>query len=739
MVAVKLTPRDEIYVLEEISDTACVACGLWQWVTEEQLKSLAEDQDQNQPLPFTVGNGTQHPAAAETLFANQSPKKLRNKKGVLARKALLPDDENIQDRTPNARDSSRGHLMSVPPYHDPPKIDENHVSSNQLEREKSFSDILQESHGSFPKCSGEHCVNRADLNPEIELERLATQYLETLYLSIASIAFFAKGPLARARNAHLQDKGDGDGESLSSQFFENHILPEKKFDIKYKETLPEMIRGMALSRDPDGKADRKSVRRSRRKTGKPGKDGLLGPEADFVSKWWLGKHEDEGAPEAVDLRALLRDLQTRETQLQILYILEALILEQPAPRNVVKREQEAPSLQSISTKFPRKQKKADLNTSLEILLDRLCIWHTVEDGVEAQVGEALSSVAPKQQGRDKLREFCTEVIIPFYGSKLPIHCKMVSRKLGGLASVTPFRARPPLSKSATTSALPPGSAVLARHRPTQQQSLQRVLSDDRDIQRSRSPSISRSSTMSSVPALKREPSESGSRPGSRENLSKNSRFDHREVDLEAVAKKQHSKLTRINSLVEQKRELDAAIDGLRKPNRTLQARDFVDSAERRAGLFPSKYPQKRFVKDDLSTSHASVQVSATPKKRKVVQSQPVSAPSVSPRDRFLSGSKGNAVPSPSVCASLSQQQHSVQVISTTPSAVRIRSVQSLQIIRNTPLRMTKSKRSVQMTPLRNANVSMDDVFRTAPILDKPSKEVSIYESLGWENEGDDFI
>ena len=53
--------------------------------------------------------------------------------------------------------------------------------------------------------------------------------------------------------------------------------------------------------------------------------------------------------------------------------------------------------------------------------------------------------------------------------------------------------------------------------------------------------------------------------------------------------------------------------------------------------------------------------------------------------------------------------------------------------------MTKSKRIVEMTPMKSTNVQMDEIFRSAPVLDKPSREVSIYESLGWEDEEHELL
>ncbi|KAL9621968.1 MAG: hypothetical protein Q9160_003630 [Pyrenula sp. 1 TL-2023] len=750
--AVKLVPENEIYVLESVSNDTCVACGLWKWVTEEHLKSLAGKQDPSLQFPSTINTGLLRPQTVEDPLAKKSPKKPRNRKGVQARKALLPEKENTEDSTIPPKDWSEAN--SVSEYH--PSSKDKDVDSIYLQASAAPSRVpeILAADGGVPfggitKDSAAQGIS----NLEVNVEKLATQYQETLYLSKASVAFFAKGPLGRLRNAHLQRTGNGQEQELFPQFLQGHILPEKKLDAKYRDTLPAIIRDMSMNRDACGSEVRDSSKRSRKKARKPGKDGLLGTEPEFVRKWWQREQETEEAVKGADVKSLLRDLQSRETQLQILYMLEALILEQPNPVADVKREEEAQFLHSIPTKSLPKRKKVDLNTGLENLLDRLCIWHAVGGGIEALAEDSSTSAVRKKPESDKLREFCIEVIIPFYGAKLPMQCKMISRKLGGPADVSTARARPPLTKSASTSAPRPGSTVQARRRPIQQQSLQRVLSDERGIQRSRSPSIGRSSTMPLVPALKREPSESASRPGSRGSLSRNIKLDHREVDLVAVAKQQHNKLRRINSLVEQQKELDAAISALRKPNRTLQARDFVDSIEKRTNSIPSKEPRKRLAKEALSTEQVGIQVTSTPKKPRLLHTQPapslhysLAAPPTTSPDSLLLSSPENPTTIPSSSRRpASSQPHPhphlppslLQAISTTPSTSRTLPPHHFQSIQATPLRMTKSKRIVEMTPMKREKVQMDDIFRSAPVLEKSGKEVSIYESLGWDDDDEE--
>lgn len=749
VVAAKLAPENEIYVLENASDDTYVACGLWKWITEEHLKSLNGKQDRRLSFAHAIDTGLGSSQVVEDPLIKKSPKKPRNRKGVQARKALLTDKENTNDGNipPEEWITADAILDSRTNSKD------KSVDSLQLQATAAPTRIPETliTHDAVPSSEiGRHSTDQGSSTLEVNVEKLATQYQETLYLSKASVAFFAKGPLGRLRNAHLQRIGNAHEQELFPQFLRGHILPEKKLDAKYRDTLPALIRDIATNKGACRSESRDTSKRSKKKAGRPGKDGLLGTEPEFVRKWWQREQETEEAVKGVDVKSLLRDLQSRETQLQILYMLEALILDQAGSGTDVKREEESQSLHSIPTKSPPKRRKVDLNNGLEILLDRLCIWHAVGGGIEALAKDSSTSAVRKKPESDKLREFCIEVIIPFYGAKLPTQCKMISRKLGGPADVSTARARPPLTKSTSTSAPRPGTTVQARRRPIQQQSLQRVLSDERGIQRSRSPSISRSSTMPLVPALKREPSESSSRPGSRGSLSRNIKLDHREVDLVAVAKQQHNKLRRINSLMEQQKELDAAISALRKPNRSLQARDFVDSIEKRTQLTQSKEPRKRLAKEAPPAEQVGIQVTSTPKKPRLLHTQPapslhysITAPTIASPDSIHPPDHEHEepnIPSSSLRpTTLSHPPPSLHVVSATPSTSRILPDHYLQNIQATPLRMTKSKRIVEMTPMKREKVQMDDIFRSAPVLEKSGKEVSIYESLGWEDEEEDEL
>lgn len=98
----------------------------------------------------------------------------------------------------------------------------------------------------------------------------------------------------------------------------------------------------------------------------------------------------------------------------------------------------------------------------------------------------------------------------------------------------------------------------------------------------------------------------------RGGIQKAKRVENREVDLNAAARQHETKLRKVQILMDQKKELDAAIHTLRRPNRELVSKDFADDADKRT--IPtgggSARKQKNPVRNPMGQG---VQVMATPK------------------------------------------------------------------------------------------------------------------------------
>lgn len=197
-------------------------------------------------------------------------------------------------------------------------------------------------------------------------------------------------------------------------------------DKKYRETIPSMVKELPVGVFSEDENDaiftslRKKPRKS--KTLKPGKDGLYPGEEENVIRWWLDRSsrtEDEDSPgnreESVRIRIL--EQRARETQLQIILVLETLALEALKPDNngesvpAVIEEKHFPSKQK-----PKTKKVQDLNILLHLLVDRLCIWQSmsVEEGGSSMYEGISGSQGMSEQvpSFDVLRNFCVFVVLP---------------------------------------------------------------------------------------------------------------------------------------------------------------------------------------------------------------------------------------------------------------------------------------------------------------------------------------
>jgi DNA replication regulator SLD3 len=407
-----------------------------------------------------------------------------------------------------------------------------------------------------------------------------------------------------------------------TEFYREGILAAKKMDLKYRESVPSVVRDAALALSDDGAKPKK--RKSKKK--KLGKNGLYPEEEVCIHKWWKDRIMNESSAQELsreaDAKKQISDLRLRETQLQILLVLEVMVLEMAitsAEKHNSDKKKEMDGEQETLKKVQPK-KLADLNVLLELHLDRMCIWHAVsmEETTAADTAKASSFSSSHLSGKkvesDAVRDFCTEVIIPFYAARLPEKCKLITRKFGVSGGISP------VAKKSHSSSKPhrvePGAEV-KRQPPAQKsrRTLQRVLTDEKAAaSQARHPALHRSNTAPTNPNGKRdnEPLLPTVLSGSvRGGIQKAKRTENREVDLNAVARQHETKLRKVQMLADQKKELDAAIKALRKPNRELVSKDIAEDASKRVSSGGgSSRKSKNPVRNPFGEG---VQVMATPR------------------------------------------------------------------------------------------------------------------------------
>lgn len=201
-------------------------------------------------------------------------------------------------------------------------------------------------------------------------------------------------------------------------------------DTKYRETLPNLIKDLPFGSlsDDEGASMIAAIGEKARKSRKTrvGKNGLYAGEDLNATRWWLGRdmiHVDcESANAREDaIRTTLLEQRARETQLQIVLVLETLALGASAIDSTFSiAPADLPEAKLDLDKKPKKRKRPqDLITLVEILADRLCIWQSMN------IDEAKTSSNEKESflqrgakmtlgvaGNDHLRQFCVDVVLP---------------------------------------------------------------------------------------------------------------------------------------------------------------------------------------------------------------------------------------------------------------------------------------------------------------------------------------
>ncbi|KAH8662996.1 DNA replication regulator SLD3-domain-containing protein [Tricladium varicosporioides] len=608
-----------LYAIEREDRGLHVFCRLGSWVNLKQLKAAAvvarQETSSNLGKGFGL-NSFEDPVAASSSTTSETGTFSKTKR--LAIEAIQSMVKRPTTATPTE---------SQPPNLVPEPLAETQASTLPLEPPP-----LTEEASSPPTAA------------EI-FENVRTQYFEALYISKASLAYFAKGPLSRARAAFHLDHDAALDMNDHVTFLESLVLPTALLDKKYREGVPGCVALFDIHGNSDDEGNGvvpKTKKRKSSKKVKPGKNGLYSTEDALIRRWWAS-HDDEaesGAPGGSReelAKSRIAQLRIRETQLQLVIILEVLALQ---PTSHPEEPTDSlpgglPSANPSSEKGkPSKSKKPDhLTLLIDVHIDRLCIWQSIQlEAVKAPLGDAKPSIEvpdalitnPSRSADTLLRDFCVEIIAPFFSSRLPERCAAINRKLGGPVVMSP--PKPKLSKSKSFSGAParPGAATKRPVPAKPRRSLQRVLSDERERRSvSRGPeraiSLMRSATMPMVPGLKREASEVPSLSGipdsqsleaNRGGVLNSKRFSRREVDLSALAPIP-DKDTKAQKKAKIDAELKEAISALKKPNRELAGKALAETAEKRSVSASRPRKPKNPTRNPLF--QAGVQITATPK------------------------------------------------------------------------------------------------------------------------------
>lgn len=213
------------------------------------------------------------------------------------------------------------------------------------------------------------------------------------------------------------------------EFLESLILSITLLDKKYRDGVSEVINGFDIDGVSNDEAQPMARKRRKSRKMKLGKKGLYPTEEDYIRGWWQSydteeEHEIPGSTRDEVTRKRITQLRIRETQLQMIVILEILGL---APLSTPQAAdngglpttdpQVGPEIEKPSTK-PKGH--LDLNLLIDVHIDRLCIWQTVaseesstnKKAETTKISRSASGGSLQSNAADILREFCIEVIVP---------------------------------------------------------------------------------------------------------------------------------------------------------------------------------------------------------------------------------------------------------------------------------------------------------------------------------------
>ncbi|KAF2652876.1 hypothetical protein K491DRAFT_695208 [Lophiostoma macrostomum CBS 122681] len=504
-------------------------------------------------------------------------------------------------------------------------------------------------------------------SPQQQLETLVQQYLDAVYLSKTSLAYFAKGPITRIRTAFTSPEEGAPQTYQLVTFLRSMLLGHKASDKKYRDKLPELIKTIPRGcfSDDELVAGPLKLRKTKKKL-KMNREGVYPLEEDLVKRWWISEepnlevHGEENIEQRIKRR--IGDLRVREALAQMMLMLEIIALEALSTYKVPSEEDQAADGAGETQEGPqtkpkkRKKKLEDVKLLLDLLLDKLCIWQSVDqDGIldfDSKLSKLDdgSNMSGKGGSSDRLQGFCVEVIIPFYVSRLPEQARMINKKLGG-----PIHTSPPKRKAVKPpiTSRKPGEPKEPEGKKSRR-TLGRVATDTtaQAMARKRTPSLHRSATDSHLlNHVKREESEvplaaipfqRSPSNAARQSLSQLKHLKGRQIDLSGPSAATAAKLQHKKRVEE---DLQEAITALKKPNRGLAVGGYVDDLERR-GLGSSNKTKK--------TGNASrkalkdIQVTATPRVGKRTKDILEQTPSRL-RDPFIRENHGDSPPTSSFC------------------------------------------------------------------------------------------
>lgn len=267
---------------------------------------------------------------------------------------------------------------------------------------------------------------------------LSAKYYTALYAAQTPVSYFAKSALSRAR-AMCKEKYQPLDDSLVQR-------------VAYLEKLIAMLKTMILDlSDFDSKYEARNFWQAVKSTQF---SAYSRDEQKAMKSWAAEFNQPESDEESIseEFKSALRLLKTRETQLQVIILLETLALE-------YERDSKLGKVATVTTISPNRKplfrpqkslvrlkrqpkiahKEIKVKTSIReqatAMFDRLCIGNDTDEKINLLVNNAhFNNPAQAIAAADKTQEFCREAIMPFFSSRLPDLCRTFVQSCRGIST-----------------------------------------------------------------------------------------------------------------------------------------------------------------------------------------------------------------------------------------------------------------------------------------------------------------
>lgn len=410
-----------VYAVERHQNGLYVMCKLGSWVSIEKLSNLAEACYAPRCYSAQANEATQTVAASTTPQLHKESK--RKRAAIEELQSLVRKRARTASVAANESQTAESQPLVQPQSVEPELARTADVESPALEAAPALP-VLSGPQPDFSDPSADLQASAEDV-----FQSLRFQYIEALYHSKGSLAYFAKGPLSRARTTfHFECDANLDTNDLLN-FLKSLVVAIPLIDKKYKETVPKLVDEMKMFVDVSEMDESSKAKRRKPKKMKLGKDGLWTSEVEHVRKWWTANKprtsEGEGSPtNPQEIKYHISCLRTRETQLQMIILLEILALEVVRPAEDAQDSQlpgmpaEPPSKERSVEPVSKKKDKHDFSLLLNLHADRMSIWQsTTLDEMEMVAAEAQAKSGQQLQkssraNSDPLKDFCIDIVVP---------------------------------------------------------------------------------------------------------------------------------------------------------------------------------------------------------------------------------------------------------------------------------------------------------------------------------------